>query len=299
MASINNFFVRMFLKTVVKKNKLHVVPIKSVRASLERLTKFSKIPKGVEYKKVDCDGVTAEWNIPENIETQGVLIYLHGGGYVSGSIKTHRALVGALSKQAKTKCLSVEYRLAPEHPFPAGLDDVIKIYHWVLKQGVPSNKVVIAGDSAGGGLTLATLLRLRDEQTPLPAAGIMLSPWLDTECNGEKQAELEKTDPMIPIAGLRAFGQHYAKGNLQNPYASPINADYKGLPNIYIQVSDNEVLTEDSLRFEKKAKQEGVNVEVEIWKNMVHVWQAYGPVLPEAVKAVRQLGNYIYKKLKH
>ena len=259
---------------------------------------MSPIPKGVEYNDVNCEGVPCQWAVPNNIKTQGVVMYLHGGGYVSGSIATHKGLVGAISKAAQTKCISVDYRLAPENPFPAGLDDAIKVYNWLLKQGCDHKKIVIAGDSAGGGLTMATLMRLKDEKTPLPAAGICLSPWLDLECTGEKQTALEKKDPMIPIAGLRAFGLKYANDSLRHPYASLLYADPTGLPPIFIQVSDSEVLYDDTLRFEKKAKAAGVKIEIEVWKNMVHVWQAYGPILPEAIKAIKKMGEYIYSYTK-
>lgn len=259
---------------------------------------MSKLPKGVKYEKVEFNGVTAEWATPDNLENKGVLLYFHGGGYVSGSIKTHRGLVGGLAKRSKTKCLSVEYRLAPEHPFPAGLDDAITAYNWLLKQGYDNKKIVIAGDSAGGGLALATLMRLKEENAPQPAAGVLLSPWLDLECTGSLQVELEKKDPMVPIAALRAYGLLYAKENLHNPYASLLYADPAGLPPIYIQVSDSETLYQDTTRFEKKAKDAGVDIEVEVWNNMVHVWQAYGPVLPEAMKAIKILAQYITEKTK-
>lgn len=299
MASIPNFFIRLFLRATVKKNKLHLVSIRSVRKSLEKLTALAPLPKNVEYTPVNCDGVPAEWTIAKNVNTDGVVLYLHGGGYVSGSIKTHRGLVGGLSMTSQTKCLSVDYRLAPEHPFPAGLDDAIKVYHWLLKQGVDPKKIVIAGDSAGGGLTMATLLRLRDENAPLPAAGVCLSPWLDLECTGDSATTLATKDLMIPVAGLKKFGMEYAhKENINHPYASPINANPTGLPPLFIQVSNWEILLDDTLRFEKKAKAAGVKVEVEIWEKMTHVWQAYGTFLPEAKQAVKKLGAYIYTKTK-
>jgi len=298
MASIQNFFVRLFLRVVVKKKKLHLVSVRALRHSLERLTQFSKIPKGVKFETTEYEGISIEWTIPDNLENPGVVIYLHGGGYVSGSIKTHRGLVGGLAKRSKTKCLSVEYRLAPEYPFPAGLDDVIKIYHWLLKQGYDHTKIVIAGDSAGGGLTIATLTRLKDEKAPLPAAGVCLSPWLDLECTDDLQIELEKKDPMLSIAALRAYGKQYAKNNLQHPYASLLYSYPTGLPPLFIQVSDSEVLYRDTVRYEKIAKAAGVQIEVEVWNNMVHVWQAYGPILPEAMQAIKKLGNYIAAKTK-
>lgn len=275
-----------------------VVSIRSIRKSLEKLTSMSKLPKGVKYEKVECDGVIAEWATPDNIENPGVVLYFHGGGYVAGSIKTHRGLVGGIASKSKTKCLSVEYRLAPENPFPAGLDDTIKTYHWLLKQGYDNKKIVIAGDSAGGGLALATLMKLKDEKSPQPAAGALLSPWLDLECTGDSAIRLADKDLMVTAPALKTFGLHYAKENLRHPYASLLYADPTGLPPIFIQVSDSEVLYDDTTRFEKTAKAASVTVEIEVWKNMVHVWQAYGPILPEAMKAIKKLGEYINSKTK-
>jgi len=171
MASIQNFFIRTFLKIVTKKKEVAKQPIEVTRKRLAKLMEMNKSPKNVSFEKVDCDGVTAEWTIPENVNNTGVILYIHGGAYVSCSITTHRPLVARIARASKTKALSIEYRYAPENPFPSGLDDAIKVYHWLLKQGIDHKKIVIAGDSAGGGLTLATLLRLRDENAPQPAGG--------------------------------------------------------------------------------------------------------------------------------
>jgi acetyl esterase/lipase len=297
MASIQNFFIRLFLKQVVKKDKIATASVRSTRRGLEKLTELSLMPKGVVFEKAEHNGINLEWAIPSNLKNLGVVLYFHGGGYVSGSIKTHRALVGRIAKASKTKCLSVDYRLAPEHPFPAAVDDAVEVYHWLIKQGFAPSKIVLAGDSAGGGLTISTLLRLRDENAPKPAAGICLSPWLDLEVTGESATHLADKDLMVPAAGLKAFGLLYATtANICNPYASPIFADLAGLPPLYIQVSDYEVLFDDTTRFEKKAKAAGVIVKVEIWNKMSHVWQAYAPLLPEALRAIKKLGEYIASK---
>ncbi len=299
MASIQNFFIRLFLKSVVKKDKIATASIGSTRRSLEKLTGMSLMPKGVTFEKIEYNGIKAEWTTPSNLKNPGVVLYFHGGGYVSGSIKTHRALVGRIALASKTRCLSVEYRLAPEHPFPAGLDDAIEIYHWLIKQNFDPKKIVLAGDSAGGGLVIAALLRLRDEKAPLPAAGVCMSPWLDLEVTGESATRLADKDLMVPASGLKAFGLLYTKReNLQHPYVSPVFADPTGLPPLFIQVSDYETLLDDTMRFEKKAKAAGATVEVEIWKKMSHVWQAYGPILPEAMRAIKKLGEYIETKTK-
>lgn len=297
MASIQNFFIKLFLKVVVDKKRQVGMPVKVTRNSLEKLSGMAKLPKGVIYEKVEFDGITAEWSIPANLKNPGVILYLHGGGYVAGSIRTHRGTTGRLAQASKTKCLSVEYSLAPEKPFPAGSDDAIKAYHWLLKQGFDPKKIVIAGDSAGGGLSVATMLRLRDENAPQPAAGVLMSPWLDLECTGESSVTQADADPMVVPGALREMGVMYApKDNLRHPLASPLYADLKGLPPMFIQVSSSEVLYDDTTRFEKRLKEAGVAVEVETWKKMVHVWQAYAPILPEAMKAIKILGKYIETK---
>ena len=273
------------------------MPVKITRNSLEKLSGMAKLPKGVHYEKVEFDGISAEWCTPDNLKNTGVILYFHGGGYVAGSIRTHRGTTGRLAQASKTKCLSVEYSLAPEKPFPAGLDDAIKAYQWLLKQGFDSKKIVISGDSAGGGLSVATLLRLRDEKFPMPAAGVLMSPWLDLECTGESATTLADKDPMVVPGALREMGLFYTtKDNLRHPYTSPLYADLKGLPPFYIQASSSEVLYDDTTRFEKKLKEAGVVCEVEYWKNMMHVWQAYAPILPEAQKAINKLGEYIEQK---
>jgi acetyl esterase/lipase len=216
-----------------------------------------------------------------------------------GSIETHRALVARFAKASKTSFLSVDYRLAPENPFPAGLDDAINVYNWLLKQGHDHKKLVIAGDSAGGGLAIAALLRLRDENAPTPAAGVCISPWLDLECTGDSGWKLKKEDPLLNFELGRIYAHHYAPNqNLQHPYISPYYSDPTGLPPIFIQVSGSELTLDDSTRFEKKAKAVGVDIEVEVWDKMLHVWHAFDPMLPEARKAIKKLGQYIEQKTK-
>jgi acetyl esterase/lipase len=298
MASIQNYLVRGFLKAANKNKSVENHTVENVRKRLNRLTLIAKLPRGVVYERVNCDGTNCEWAIPANIKQKGVVLYFHGGAYVSGSLDTHRALVGRIARASKTKCLSVEYRLAPEHPFPAGLEDALKTYNWLLKEGYNHKKIVVAGDSAGGGLTMGLLLKLRDEKALLPAACVCMSPWLDLEGTGDSGWKMKKHDPMLRYEFGKIYADYYMpNGDLKNPYASPYYGDPTGLPPIYIQVSDSELILDDSTRFEKKAKAVGVDIEVEVWPKMVHVWQAFGPILPEAMKAIKKLGGYIEQKI--
>ncbi len=273
--------------------------IEKTRQSLAKLTGMAAMPKGVKFEKVECDGVPAEWAIPDNLKNPGAVLFLHGGAYVAGSIATHRALVGRIAKASKTKILSIEYGLAPERPFPHGLDDAIKAYNWLMKKGFDHKKIVISGDSAGGGLAICTLVRLRDENAPQPAAGVVMSPWLDLLNSGDSGKRLAKEDPMLSVVSGHNYAKLYGTENdLKHPHISPLYTDPKGLPPILIQVSNHEILLDDTTRFETKAKAAGVNIEVEYWDKMVHVWQAYGPYLPEAMKAIEKMGDYIEKKTK-
>jgi|ERR1019366_1714095 acetyl esterase/lipase len=299
MASIQNFIIRTFLKSTVNKKRMAMFSVDRTRLSLTKLTNMSSMPRAVKFEKVECDGVTAEWAIPDNLKNQGAVLFLHGGAYIAGSIDTHRALVGRIAKASKTKCLSVEYGLAPERPFPHGLNDAIKVYNWLIKKGFNHKKIVICGDSAGGGLTIATLVKLRDEKLPLPAAGVAMSPWLDLLNSGESGVRLAKKDPMLQKGTGKTYAKLYGtEHDLKHPHISPLYTDPTGLPPILIQVSTSEILLDDTTRFETKAKAAGVDIEVEYWDKMVHVWQAFAPYLPEARKAIKKIGEYIEKKTK-
>jgi monoterpene epsilon-lactone hydrolase len=298
MASIQNFFIINFLRITGRKNT-ETDSIETIRHKLDKLTSMAAIPRRVKFEKTECEGMPIEWATPKNFKNKGVVLYLHGGAYVSGSIATHRALVGRIAIASKTKCLAIEYSLAPERPFPHGLNDAIKAYHWLIKQGYDHKKIIVCGDSAGGGLAIATLVKLRDDNAPQPAGAVAISPWLDLLCSGESGVKNAKSDPMITnefaIVNAKLYG---AQNDLKHPYISPLYSDPKGLPPIYIQVSSSEILLDDTLRFEKKAKAAGVDIQVDSWSKMVHVWQAFGPFLPEAMKAIEKMGNYIEKKTK-
>jgi acetyl esterase/lipase len=303
MASIQNYVFQRFLHLGIKiaQNKIkgrESVSVEETRKGLERLFSVSKIPRGVQFQKIDIDGLHAEWIVPKNLKHNAVILYLHGGGYMLGSVVTHGPLMARIALAAKTKVLAIEYGLAPERPYPAGLDDTIKTYHWLIKQGYDPKKIVIAGDSSGGGLAIATLLKLKDLDEPQPAACVCLSPWLDLQMTGETIAIHAKKDLLVNSIGLTIAAYTYAQETeLTHPYLSPLYSDPSGLPPMYFQVSGHEVLLDDTLRFEKKAIDAGIEIEVHIWKNMLHVWHAFG-FLPEAARAIKDVGKYIEKKIK-
>jgi acetyl esterase/lipase len=226
------------------------------------------------------------------------VLYLHGGGYCLGSLASHRALVARLSAEAKARVLSVDYRLAPEHPYPAAVDDAVAAYRWLLSEGVAADRIAIAGDSAGGGLTLATLLALKDAGDALPAAAVPLSPWTDLEGTGESVRTRAAVDLMIQADRLKESADLYANGvDLREPRLSPLHGDYTGLPPLLIQVGDAEVLLDDATRVAAIATGAGVDVTLEVWDEMPHVFQAFIGILPEADKAVARIGEWVRQQV--
>lgn len=264
------------------------------RAEFENATQLFKPAPDVTRTAVDADGVPAEWISARNATDAATVFYLHGGGYAIGSVSTHAELVSRISRASGARALSVDYRLAPEDPFPAGLDDAVTAYRWLLKQGVDPKTVVIAGDSAGGGLSLATLLALRDAGDPLPAAAVLLSPWTDLTGGGESRTTRREADPMIdPDLEAQGAKQYAGSNELTNPLISPLLGDLAGLPPMLIHVGDAEVLLSDSTRLAERAKAAGVDAEIEVWDEMIHVFQFFGAMLPEAGEATEKIGQYI------
>jgi acetyl esterase/lipase len=270
-----------------------------MRAGME--TMMARPPDDdVTCEKVDANGVSAEWISGPAAEPGRVVLYLHGGGYILGSINTHRQLCGWIAKAAGARVLAIDYRLGPEHPFPAAVDDAVRAYDWLREQGIDPAGIVIAGDSAGGGLTAATLLALRDQGKPLPAAGVMLSPWTDLAGTGESIVSRAAIDPMIQGGeGIANMADNYLAGaDPKTPLASPLYGDLTGLPPLLIQVGTEEVLFDDSVRFDAKARSAGVDVTFEAWNGQVHVFQAFAFMVPEAKEAIAHIGEFVKAKTK-
>lgn len=224
------------------------------------------------------------------------LLYLHGGGFVSGSGAFYLPLAAHLSAAAQCAVLLADYRLAPEHPFPAGLEDCIQAHQWLVLTGpggpALARATFIAGDSAGGGLTLSTLLVLRDRRLPLPQAGIALSPFADLTLTGESIRSEAESDPIMHPGCLPDFVSRYvAASQVCDPLASPILGDYTGLPPLLIQVGEHEIIRDDSVRAAAKARADGVDVTLEIWEGMFHVFQSHEPLLPEAQEAIEHIAS--------
>jgi acetyl esterase/lipase len=221
-------------------------------------------------------------------------LYLHGGAYQMGSPATLRHMIALLSAAAEARVLSVDYRLAPEHPFPAAVDDALTAYRQLLSDGTNPGDVAIAGDSAGGGLALATLVALRDAGDPLPAAAVVMSPWTDLALTGESLRTRADVDVMVKPAGMPETAATYLAGaDPRHPYASPLYADLHGLPPILIHVGDAEVIRDDSTRFAAEAEAAGVDVTLEVWDEMPHVWHAFVGLLPESDQAIERIGQWL------
>jgi len=271
--------------------------VPQMRESWDRLFSDVRELSPVTKQNVSAGGVDAEWLSGPGARADYVVLYLHGGGYVLGSVNSHRDMIARLSSAATARALALNYRLAPEHPFPAAVDDAVSAYRFVLAQGITPGHIAIAGDSAGGGLTAATLLAIRDQKLPLPAAGVLLSPWVDLEGIGESMNGGISDDPMVSKDLIAAMAPAYLNGaSPRTPLAAPLYADLRGLPPLLIQVGRRERLLDDSTRLAQRARRAGVDTTLEVWPGMIHVWQIFASELEEGREAVERIGEYLRKR---
>jgi monoterpene epsilon-lactone hydrolase len=268
------------------------------RAQMEALTANPQLPDGVEFEVTSAADVPAEWVTLPGSDPVKVILYLHGGGYVIGSIDTHRGLTARIAEASATRVLSIDYRLAPEAPFPAAVEDATTAYAYLLENGVAPENIAIGGDSAGGGLTFATLVSLKDQGQPLPAAAFALSPWVDLEGLGDSMESRAAADPGIQRESLVRFAELYLAGaDPRNPLAAPLYADLNGLPPVLIQVGTAETLLDDSVRMADRLRDAGGSVELQQYEDLIHVFQAFAPIVPEAVEAIGKIGDFVKRHL--
>ncbi|MDH3533649.1 MAG: alpha/beta hydrolase [Gammaproteobacteria bacterium] len=274
---------------------------RDVQAMRERVDKYAgrlRIARGVTRTADNINGLTAEWLIPEGAAQGKVLVYLHGGAYIMGGCNTHRQLASYIARAAGVRALLPEYRLAPEHPFPAAIEDAVALYRKLLNDGHAATSIVIAGDSAGGGLTMATLLSIRDAGDPLPAAACLLSPWLDLAATGASMQTHAHRDPWFRPKDMPIVRRYYcAESEIRKPLVSPIYADLAGLPPLYVQVGEDEILLSDSTRLAERVRAAGGSADIEIWPDMWHVFQAFVKHVPESRQAIQKLGVFIRHSL--
>ena len=270
--------------------------IEDHRLSYERIMADLPIDDDITTERLAAGGVAAEWIDAPNADENTVLLYLHGGGYAFGSMRTHRVMLAHVSRAAEARVLGLDYRLAPEFPFPAPIDDSVAAYRWLLSQGVNPKKIVIGGDSAGGGLMVAVLVALKYLGEPMPAAGVGSSSWTDMEATGQSFVTNAEVDPSVNRDRILTIAKLYMAGKDHSaPLASPIHADLTGLPPLLLQVGSIETLLDDTNVLAHRAKAAGVEVEVDVWDDMPHVWHHFAPILPEARQAIERIGQFIKK----
>jgi acetyl esterase/lipase len=297
--SLKSRFWRFVLCNTLKKQRLS---IPEHRASGKNNARWlGGLPENMRATPVEIAGLRAEWIGPVDASenaggspaVQRVILHLHGGGYVTGAIETYRMLCGLLANCAGAKVLIPEYRLAPESPFPAALDDALAVYRWLLAGGYQPANIIFSGDSAGGGLCLATVLALRDQHEALPAALVCLSPWTDLTLKGQSHITRAKTEAILNTDVLREWALSYTNAaNLTNPLVSPAYADFHGFPPLFIQVGSEEILLDDAIQLAEKARAAGVDVQLKIWDGLWHVWQALGNLIPENRQTFVEIGQF-------
>ena len=282
---------------------LTIKKLMSTGGSVEETRRFieakgpPRVPPGVEITPVTAQAFRGEWiRTPQSGDAR-TLLYLPGGGFMLPASAHVPLLVAGINREAGTRAMLVHYRLAPEHPFPAGLEDCLAAYRHLLDLGTDPKSIVIAGDSAGGGLTLSTLLALRDDGDPLPAAAVLISPFTDFSMGGRSRFDNARFDPMLSPEGIKEMNALYLDDTAQDhPLVSPVYGDYRGLPPILAQVGSTEVLLDDTRRVGERAREHGVDFEVEVWDEVPHVWHVWS-FLPESKAAVARIGEFIRQRM--
>jgi acetyl esterase/lipase len=297
--SLRAELVRLGVRWFIKRRDRPGTPLaymRQWRATAERLV--PNPPAETETIAVDAGGVPAVRVTTLASQRHRHVLYLHGGGFVTGASSLYRHLTWRFAAAARARLLSVDYRLAPEHPFPAPVEDAVTAYRWLLADGADARRVAVMGDSAGGTLAFAMLLKARDEGLPLPAAAVGLSPWLDLALTGTSLKLNAEADPMLNAEEAPKLVEYYLAGaDPRMPYASPLYGDLAGLPPTLIQVGSDEILRDDAVRMADKLRAAGCHVELEIWPRMPHVWHLFATVMPEARQAIARIGEFLQSRL--
>ena len=268
------------------------------RRRMDRVVGTVPLPRGTRVESVMAGRVPAEWIVPASVETDAVLLYLHGGGYAAGSFVTHRVVAEKMAQLARGRALLPAYRLAPEHRFPAAVDDTMAVYRWLTREyGADPARVVVAGDSAGGGLTIALAVSARDAGLPLPAALACVSPWTDLAGTGESMRTKVGVDPCFTPEGLHLQAREYlGDADPMHPLASPLYADLRGLPPVMVQVGEDELLLDDARRLVERARASGVDATLDLWPGLWHIFASQG-TFPESRQAMHRLGDFLRRHL--
>ncbi len=297
--SLRAELVRLGLRLFLKhrdRGDITAAGMRRWRTAVERFV--PNPPSGTETVAIDAGGVPAVRVSTRASRADRHVLFLHGGGFVTGSSSLYRHLTWRLADAARGNLLSVDYRLAPDHPFPAALDDAVAAYRWLLANGADPLHVAVIGDSAGGNLAFAMLLKARDEGLRLPAAAVGLSPWLDLTLESPSLKRNAKADPMLNADEAPKLVRYYLNDlDPRLPYASPLHGDPAGLPPTLIQVGSDEMLHDEAVRMAEKLRAAGREVELEIWPRMPHVWHLFASILPEARQAIARIGSFLQRRL--
>ena len=286
--------VRWITGYYIRKIDVDTADVYKARRRLDTFGRFLMKAFRVKLERSTINGLYAEWLRPKKAQRGKVLLYLHGGAYVMGSCRSHRQMVSHIARAAGIDAVVPEYRLSPEHRFPDAIQDAVGVYRALLASGIRPEDIIVAGDSAGGGLTMATLLSLRDAGDSLPAAAVLLSPFLDVTASGESATTRADRDPWFRAEDIKVIIRYYCDDDeVRDPLVSPVFADVAGLPPVYIQVGDDEILLSDSTRLAKMVEASGGDVQLEIWPQMWHVFQLFVGKMPESRRAIRKIGRYI------
>jgi len=299
--SLRAELLRLSLKAVkIAKaaRKRRDVPTANIRRWLALIEPIvPRPPVGTKTTAIDVDGINAVETLVHQARTDRCVLYFHGGGYAFGNERLVRDFTWRLGAATGASVLYFDYRLAPEHPFPAAVEDASKVYRWLAGRMNPA-RIVFVGDSAGGGLVLATLHKMRDEGFALPRAAVAISPWTDLALTGPSLHSNAKSDPTMDVKRLPAFARHYlGEADPRHPYASPLYGDAAGLPPMLIQVGSDEILRDDATRMAAKLRQAGCEVELEEWPRMPHVWHHYARLIPEGRRAIERIGAFVQTRM--
>lgn len=302
--SIRSALISAVLRRTLKKQFDNVGNVAEFRENMAKAGGLStKIPANVFVTSLEVPvesgtAIPCEWVQMEEESAKPVLLYLHGGGYVFGGLDSHRDIAWRLAEAGDVRVLVVDYRLAPEHPFPAALEDSIECYRWLLNQGITPEQIAIGGDSAGGGLSVATLVNIKNLGLPMPNCSILMSPWTDLSASGDSVQANANSDVMLTPGALVTMSDHYlGERDHTAPLASPLFADLSGLPATFVQASESEILLSDAQRLVTKIVAAGGEAKLETWPKMPHVWQVLASRIPEGKAAIVKLGEFLKVRL--
>jgi len=296
-----NLYLKMFIKPSLSMLPLTPTFLSFARPHIDRLgSLFFPAPESVVVEPISVNGVDAEWvSIDSNVIEDRVVLYMHGGAHIIGSPKTHRSITGRLALLGRMRVLSINYRKAPENPFPAPLEDAVNAYDFLLESGYRPENIIIAGDSAGGHLAISLLIKIRDSGREMAGGGMFFSPWLDMSVSGESVKSNTRIDPFLPASRLKEAAKMVLGGlDPHDPLASPLFAELHDLPPLLVQVGDSEVLFDDSKRFADKAKESGVDVEFNVWEGMCHDFQLFADYIPQSYKALLEAGRFMESRFR-